>query len=1286
MLVVFKKISLWLFLLIFVSFAAEQFQEIFERPWNTEYKWPGNSSVVDYSLTFLFAPRWNVYITQASLDSLSLNSIETQLAKDEKIINARTNYSESKNICKQVDEFVDYGIVPFFFDVKGICEKSEIENCSCIITDQKLNCNFDINRDLRYSLATKLVSKRYGEVWKGTVNNALDALEASASALNKEIRTLENNYERINYTGICHADIADYKSCENASFLLNLIEGGGTAKDYLDFNVIKLALSNNTVRVHDDVPLLQFGWLINQIGNENQGAIGRIMKLNYNLDEYYNKTMKKYVVLSNEVNELLNNAGMAKQTANEHELWRIRVGPSFEGIVSDEVTSVNEKIKTGNVYFAGAYANQKSAPYTILYEKRGYLKDAFVNMTNAKELAIKANSEFNSAIKNAEDLSLVYEKKAYDWASKVKEKFGNNLWPNRAKALYDAATQSITYGKEERKLGRKFEHYADAIAYAKEAYTITQENEKDTNWTVVGICSKVSDLIKSAEIDKIDVSFEKAMFAVLNKSQNTSALIQGCENIFGNVVENAKYKYSNLETTGNEVVKLVALCEADCMDLKIALDRTEKGFVLNRRLVYPEVIGSLVKLQNTYENVKMDAIKSITQQINKYLTIRKYLFVEDVTLDVPTTAHLNVEVINTVDYPGENLQVEIESKIPFDDSNIVLGANNLRGAVYKLGKVSIYLKKINESSSVSFSFEKNQTILKTKTLNKSAVGLEDYTAQIREKRIVSSEAEINNFYVRYANDKCSEWKFLRINDIPVSIENNFVKSYISEGEHVFEAEYSYSETYSREILKNSSTKIGERTYQKYQVGLMPSIDMEYVKTFALIPQNSFVKEKRIVTITGEKIENVESEQGFAVRVFGLKKERWVKFEVSYYIDNSSEYADEEIKRLETLNLSEQTQQLVKNAKEAIAKNDTAGAIEKIFAAQEQINKEEAENSRLRVDYLEYYTLVSNELDKIEKVLGSNVDNEIVFVEKLSNRRDVLKELLNSLASMKLNDQVLRLKNYDKKWLPDQLKAFKKNASLEINKIYSEYLDQGIEDINLSLKLASLRTSYNKFDASNSLEDAYVLSIAIAETIRIFNKITEKSAAENANLIVKAGELNAEITELLKKYAREYADAKGTRFESTFKIKTSDVQTALKQLDAELKKNTVKTHDKVANYKEGIQSTLNYLENMARKNFIQLKESAAMVSGKLPEKDSKKVSVLLNASETHLENEEWIKALKTNDELSKIISSVEGNTDYTLVLWLSIIFVIGVIAIYYFKGKKNAWPPPPKILRKLEKAI
>lgn len=1276
-----KIVGFGLLALLILSYAIEPLPASFERPWDSEYRWPQNASVVDYSYSPPLAPAWNVRVLRNSLSSLDLSSIEYPYSKSIEIRAAEANYTIAENADARIEEFARMGILPYFMDVNSACGEYGVLNCSCVIVGAMVTCDIPGAEAVRYAIALRLFSSDYSAGWKGTMDSALDALEAGASEMNGALYDLEQEYREADYAGVCEQDVSGHGACENASLFLSAIAANSTAPQYVEFTSIKKALAQDAEGVHADVPLLETGWIVNALGDGNTGEIGRVAGLSRSVAAQLSEKLDDYAVLLRETDAALDEAKSANASAAYHELWRIRAGPSFGGIVGDEYLAVSEKMARGRERLAAGANNRSASGYAYAYQKRGYLHDAIEDAANAKALAAAAKADFESAQADASSLVEDYEARAQDALDSVAGKFGNGVWPARAKVLYASAAADFEAGRREKRLGYKFEHYVSAIREANDALAVSLEGETDTNWTSIYTCGMAESLIDAAKKDGIDTSAEEAMYSVLSRSQNASERIEMCNRVMESVIWSAKAKYAGLEAKRAEALHMLELCGTDCNDLQVMMEEAEQGLVSGGNVLYPEAIGSLKTLSEKYAYIRQKYLESIRLQVGEHLIVRRYFFAEDPVLDEQAEARLQVEVINEIQYPGEDIRIEVESPVEFSEEDAVQGADALRGVAYVNGRLKLYIGEIPADGRLTFVFEKRRVLLKTQSMEAHAHGSVDGSALVEETRTVISETDLDGFYVP------TGWKALVVDGVPASMDNGFVRKELDAGTHTFRASYEAQDAYTAIVCGNSSTLVGQRTYQKYQMCVAPGISMDYAMLEVVVPDAPSVKEKRAIALTGEKIDSTAIPAGLLLKIYNLKAAKEARFEVSYYADNSSEYVESQIEQLESQNLSNETSVLVDAAALALAQNDTARAVWLINLAYAQIAKEEKESAKLRREIDAYYSDVIAELERISNVLGNGTETN-ALTGALSARREFLQGLLQGVEGKGLSDQANELEKYDKGWLPNLLRDFKKNASQELNTEYAAYLDSKIENLTIATEFGEARQMYDRFDASGALEDAYALASEIKMLREATDAIYEKITAENAIALARCRSWIDAINDLMKKYGNEYGEAKGSRFESMFALTPDEVKTAVKQAESNLKAQQRSapaalsgTECNLTYVFETMNQTIGELRGSAMRNSENARRALNLASG-LPEKDLKEARGLESELASAITNENWVKALKAGDEILKIAASAGSGMNYDAIVWLSAIFVAAAIAVYYFKQRKGGGEK--KVWRKLEK--
>lgn len=1274
-----KKVGFGLAILIVLAFAVEPLPKVFERPWHSEMRWPGNSSIVDYSYDPPLAPGWNARILDSSLDALDLPNVEYPYYESAKMVAARSNLSRAKEASKNMESFANYGVLPYFIDVGPACAEFGVLNCTCFVVGTVATCDIPGSRNLRYLIAMRIFSDGYSKGWAGAMDNSLDALEISAKELNGEIASLVETHQTIKYAGLCEQDIAGHDACTNASDFLAIIEANGTSA-HSNFTEIRNALEKDERAVLNNTPLLDLSEVINWAGDSSSGEIGRIAALNRSIAEYYMKTKNSYTVLSAEADDLLSKADAANSTAAKDELWRIRAGPGFGDVVGDDTASINSGTSRSAEFLAAAHGNNSQADYAYAYQNQGYLHDAIDYRTSAKALSLQAETSFGEIEQEAAILDLEYESRAQSELNKTRLIFGNGLWPAEATALYNKANAEYGSGQKEGKLGLKFEHFVSAVKYAKEAGQIPVGKDRSTNWSAIADCAAAQDMIARAKKDGIDVFDEEAMVGVLSKTDDPEELLSGCSRIMDGIVEAAKYKYSGIDGERNDAQGALRMCGLDCADLSNIIVEAERGLISHDRVAFPDAIGHLNDLEKEYDYILEKANDSIQLQVSKYLQVRKNFFMASAILDKPTTVRLDVAVVNTVDYPGENLEVDVDSTVPFSQDDIVSGLENLRGAAYLNGKVKLYLKNISARGREEILFERNWTVLKAINTSEIAYGAEDGSALVEDTVRVNCGGDISGFYVPFG------WSSLSIDGADVGLEDGYAQRSLAEGIHTLKTEFYSPNAYVQTIYGNSTNLIGQRTYVKYQMQVVPGVDMVYAQILASVPQGSKIKEKRAISLSGEKIDSHETQDGISITIYGLKAGKSSKFEISYYVDNSSSYVEQQILILEALNISNATQEMVDGAMDALARNDTDYAVWKIGQAYEQIAIEDKEAGKLRKEQDSIQALAVGELNEIDSLVG--LDGSSYLGEKLIAREVFLQNLLASLDGSGLAVRVEKLKKYDNGWMPNLLKTFKKNASVELNMDYSKYLDMGITNTSVSNLFSDARAAYDEFDVSGSLKDAFALELILNRVDGAVNVLFEQAEGNKQVSSVETQILVDAATTTLKKYTSEYNEAKGSRFEQIFKFMPADIKANLNEVNGVLKKGNgteITAQKTLANQTLTAElGALNELKNMSLRGSVYAKQSIEIVKNKLSEKDRTKLAALLTNLENYTASEEWVKSLKTSDQILALAAGTEVQGNYDVVVWVSAVFVVAAIIFYYIKLKKPE--RGVRVFKKLKKAV
>ncbi|MDD5336956.1 MAG: hypothetical protein PHS02_00545 [Candidatus ainarchaeum sp.] len=1274
-----KRAVFGLFMLVLLSFSTEFLPERFDRPWNA-YGWPGNTSVVDYRFAPPLDPGWDSDVLQYSLDRLQLEKAESYNWAGGNLSSAEANYTKAEWTKEQIDAFTQGGVLPYFVDVGAICSAYGTMNCSCLVLGSMVTCDVPYAEGVRHAIALRIFSREYSGAWKGTMNGALAELETRLHAMNNVLDGMESNLAEAEYAGICGIETNGHEACDNASNFIYAASTNSTAKAYGGFTKLKGLCWEGTKGVKEDAPSIEVGEALRLLGDENDGEIARALALNNSLGKHISDSKSAYQGLRKNANEHMGAANTKAAEAERGELWRITVGPSLGNMGGGDETSVSDRIARAKTEMDDGERALEDADSVYAYGNEGYLSGATGEIQHAVELLSYAETDFDQAEQEAGTITESYGNKADQQIRAAAEKFGSGTWPAKATALYAKAAEKIEEGKLEEKTGLKFEYYVAAIEYAKEIQAIDPASQPDTNWTAIAACKKTRNMLDNAKKDSVDVSYEESWFAVASRSNNATELIEECGAIGERVVENARYKYSGLEDARTETVRLIVLCGTDCSDLEAMLESSEKGVVSQGRVLYPDAVGSLAMLEQRYAYLTGKAQESIGLQVGRYLRIKPSFFSTWASLDQASENELDVEITNTVEYAGNEVQASFNSPLEFSAEDEKTGNSNLRGTTYLTGKMTLYLRQIGPLETQEFIFKRNETVLRTLNLEKKAFGNDDGSANAQESRIAESTVAISGFFAP------PQWETLAVDGADVALESGFASWHLDAGRHSLDAEYVVLDAYETGTYQNASNLVGQRVYQKYDDYLKPKLDMDQAVLYVSLPDGSSVRELDVISLSGERLVHEARGGGVGITIYGLKKGKEAKYEISYYIDNSSSYLRQEIEALKGENLSAKTMGFIYEAEALLDSGDVAGAAVKIKQAYGQMDLERAEQSKLQKEYDAYFASFSAEIRGLDQVVDGRTGTE--FKDQLVSRQKYLKELNATLEGESLDGKVATLRGYDVGWIQDNLKAYKKNASTTMNRMKAAYLGIGEDEQHLNAEFADLQEAYNKLDASGSLDDAYELDIVMAETRKNLAGFFGNRSAANQAMLEECASAYGNLYNLSKAYLREYDAAKGSRFESMFPTTGDELKAFMKQVDGELKKGNwsaaKKDCQRISVAQEQVAGLIEQLDKKAEDNYDAAKALGESNRGQLSEKNAKSVDGLLSKTEDSIYNGERVMALKNADAAMKELSSASEAGNYDIVLWGAMVLVLATAVVYYFKGKPRE--KAHKTYRKLEKAV
>lgn len=1273
------------------------YEEKYERVWNNP-NWPNDENLVKV-YKFGFPPQvyevWEIKEFQHSLDYLSLVNI-LPIYRDEKLNEALKNYFEAQKIFIDGEKFVKEKKLSASIDnLKQICELNIIE-CSCEISESLASHPFfpfilgvgifiipqklvaitaftggylvcqimegnGEREEIRRKIINVIFSSKYIALWKKTLNLAFDSLEEKLRDLNLEILRLEKNYEELKYAGFCEKE---FGNCKEAYSLLETIRGNEFENKkaeqlHRELKLIREGINKKPIEVNISLA-------IQIIGNKNFGLISEVIETNKKLNEHKRKVEISYNILKNEIEEKKKRVRDKENEVIYHELELIETGGTFEEVISDK-KQITHIIKEARRYVELAEEKEKNASIILTLKDRNYFFNSYKSLTETKYFLDRANDEFSKALSLAREIVNDEEKNARE-TIKNAEKLSLNVSSDSLNLLKESK-KFLEKGVKENKLGKKYFFYQQAIVLAKEAEKL-RDIESD-------VCKDLIVLFERSSKDSIDISEEKRIYEkIASAVDNKSYIVQTCQELKNSIFEKIKFFYGFLQEKRNNISNLLKICGEDCDDLRKILEREERGFVFNDFINWFRAVGNLKKLENVYEFTEKEIEKSLKNHLKKYLKINYELIVGELILNKPSVFKLLISIENPLKYEGKNLIVEVKN-YGLNFEKIGEKSENIEIEESGFSNIKLKIKKILPGEKLYILLEKEFVPCAELSREKFSFALSDKVAIIEENISIECLINISNLEIEEKFDS------VKVNGNNAYFENGRIFSRFLKGKNRVTILKRISDSYDITLIKNEITNIGNRVYVKNYYEIKSKVFLNLAEVKILFDQHA--KDVRISVF-----ENLKSlkryDNYFEVRIAELRENQKIDVEISYYLENLSGVIEEETRRIierienekanNTKNslITDNISREIEEINNLYKNGNLTGAYEKILKIKRILEKAEDENKKKTVERDEILNKISNEL----KIL--DIEECGSFIEVLNNRANYLKELIEEVQKLNLDEQISKLKRYDNDWLETKLKEEKKKIDKEINNLLEKEEFQNLYelkkikaeiDINLNIKTFCNGLSFIEKLKKEFLEKENKKKEEIESKKRILTDLK--------NLYIK----------VFDHYEKEYNSAKGTKFEDLFKVKIEEISNILKKID-NLNKGKERFveedfEERVKEIGEEVRKNLEFIKNRAE-NYNNLASSLLEASkNRLSEKKIKELQRIISESKEFLINDEYINSMK---KLQKVFDSLEGldkefYIDSKLIVLLMIVFFVGGIIFYYIKLRKKQ---EKKEYRKLERII
>ncbi len=1118
--------------------------------------------------------------------------------------------------------------------------------------------------------------RNYPRQWMKAVDNALNALELSFDKSDKKLRDLRSIHNDLKKKGVCDEEYgwSPKDACVKMQGAFETIDSGDSStRSYGRWNRAVSLLNDfkNSSGFHPP-DMNSYPEMMELLWQNQDGFIPLATELMVDGEDAVEDAEDIYQAYIGNASGYKSEVDTKYAEMETNELSKITESPVMFEIGEGGFGTIAEKVAD----FADARLEAEASHDDALSmhsntAQQSYLRLATESASEAAatygELAGEADAVLEDAGKVVNETRSQTETVLNQAASLA----SGDPFNTRARQYYQMALNYFNAGENTDILGRKYENYARAEAYAWMALGEKGALENETS----AIIGQLEDLLRRAEIDGINVATEKEMLSYLKAVQNERDISVELQSLIASVLNKAGLKYGYLLDVRSELLVNIT-ASRDCgADLRTSMENAERGIVSGNRMDYMNGIGRLSGLGVSYEEISVELSLCEESIIANSLIISSSLLVERVKLDQATPAALTVLVTNPTTRAGQNIPVEISLDAPlqllYSDANE--GSEYLTGVIAEDQLLTLTFKEIKPYRTYSVRFEKNAVLASTTSLDSTARGTGDGSARVEETRI----------FELYADDARIDPTLPAGASIVIAdIDGKPIDGVFNHGSHTFSLVYNVRDAYSKNKTDVDATQLGTNTQLEYDIIILPAMDLDELP-LAIAMDYGNVSGITITAVYGATISEKECGGNVCdVTLQELKKDEEAKVSVSYMILGPADTAVPALPRGEYCieGIEKKCDPLPANINQTIAminaaneRGDYATAIELKEQLKAEMERWSREQRSMADDYLELFSYLLAEKEDIEAALAIADGLNVSLIDDFNSRKTELDSVLaDAEAADTIRGALAALNGVERDWLVERISEFRTDSWNEYNDLKKRLFEAGVTTMPSSFM--EVETAMNALEGTGSPTDAVELALKLEAA-------TELVESEESKVGKKAGELlegflasKDEITSLLSRYNSQSDAAKGTEWESIFTTDSSDISRLVSEIegmfgkeDNRLIEKKIELLEKKKSKAEGI------LEQLKDEGMAILQTATASFEAKkdgMPGDSRNAVENGFAMMADGLASGDYISALKTGKvilrELGKYSEAGEGVS--ILLIILAVIAVGAAAALYVIKKR------------------
>ncbi len=1242
-------------LLFFFSGAVHA--SYFPRPWENQTWVAANPYIWDYGLEYWFG----VSQLQKTIDGIGLDGLDYsgQLS-----INGTAAQSLAR--AQQAAKTASY----------------DSRSCSEALVADDILISFPLSSPVGFLDAFSRVESclSYRSDWIGALEPSLETLETGLEESRSSMQRARHSYEGLEQAGLCDQDYTQEGSghCAKMKSLFDSIDNNITDGAYGAYPLLLNYTSQMRSALHSPVPDLSL----------YQSSIKLVWGSGGILESFDN-------VSSDAVDAKASAERRYQAEANLSKKLKAALKDKLGNLDSEDIFLIDRAPASSQVHAGGAVdarlndlKKQESALADAIDESsavhdargQGYLSSSTNALLTTNQKYEGSFSQGDALLDDALSCESQEKQDALDELGRSEDfmKSGKG-GPDGAAILVEANTvfASASSGST---IGKRY------LAYSKSAELARKARSSQTLQQVMDASrdlSSLRDLIARAETDGINVETEKGDLKLL-ETMSGSDISSYIDSDTATIIAKARAKYdADIGATKKRLRGELSLAGPGASDLFTDLDRCESGiFDPSGSIIYPGSIGKLKKLQSDYSLLANTLDSYMRDIVGNSMSATEYPIIGTVELDRPANVLVDAVLSNSHEFSAKNITARISlgswsaspgMKLDFAYSDIIRGKGNITTIRMEDGgnTIALGLPDVQPFEALRVTLEKNLTIAHTSKHISNAEGIGNGAASVGSGTVFRLDCDIPYLSTDYDADSAT-------------IDGGPLDAPLQAGIHNLSLQTVIQDAYAQSMTNIEAFPIGLKSQVEYDIEILPVMDLDSALVMVDILNESNISLFQAISATGEMLKDKQrvSPTQYSMRIMNLRKGIKSTIRISYQIDDTGSYVQEQISQMEGMNLSIDALSLLDSARIQAGAGNYTAALAYIEKARALSAGQTVQDAKLQAKFDVYSKKVNIELALIDSIImaakeenlsGDPLGNDSYpLLARLEARKSELGKILSRIQSgtMNMSEEVDLLSGVDYSWLPKEIAAFRKDSYSRYNSLKERYLSSG--NSTLPGSFSDFESALNQLDASN--DPVYAPALAGSLAAADSDVIAQESmlASQKADSSAVLDRVKADLDAIMSRYFDEATSAKGTVYESMFDQAKTDITKKLSDAEAALSKDPRILQlrlDDLDRSRKSMLLTLDSLRNQSENRFGIV--TALVNQSDLDENTRKNITDRMSAVRSMIDSGHFINSLRALDTISKQLDSATKKSDSsTLLLGLSAAAVLATLAVYLFTQRKD----------------